>query len=36
MSLPVISIDDLIGMKKRSNREKDIEDVTALLELKGL
>lgn len=34
--VPVISIDDLIGMKKTSNRTKDVEDVAALLELKGL
>lgn len=36
LSIPVISIDDLIGMKRRANRQKDIEDVAALLELKGL
>ncbi len=34
--VPVVSIDDLIDMKKESNREKDIQDVAALLELKGL
>ena len=33
--IPVISIDDLISMKQRANRQKDIEDIAALLELKG-
>ena len=32
----VVSIDDLIAMKKNSEREKDVQDVVALLELKGL
>lgn len=36
LPIPVISIDDLIGMKRRANRQKDIEDIAALLELKGL
>jgi hypothetical protein len=36
ISVPVVSIDDLIGMKKASNREKDAQDVAILLELKGL
>jgi len=36
LSLPVISIDDLIGLKKEANREKDALDVAALLEYKGL
>ncbi len=36
IKVPVVSIDDLIDMKKQSNREKDIQDVSALLELKGL
>lgn len=36
MSLPVISIDDLIGMKQKANREKDALDVATLLEYKGL
>jgi hypothetical protein len=36
LPIPVISIDDLIGMKKRANRQKDLEDIAALLELKGL
>lgn len=35
-SIPVISINDLIGMKKKANRKKDLEDIAALLELKGL
>lgn len=36
MSLPVVSIDDLIGMKQESEREKDALDVAMLLEYKGL
>lgn len=36
LKIPVVSIDDLISMKRNSNREKDIQDVVALLELKGL
>ncbi len=36
LEVPVVSIDDLIAMKKDSDREKDIQDVVALLELKGL
>jgi len=36
ISIPVISIDDLIGLKEKANREKDIEDIAALLELKKL
>lgn len=34
--IPVVSIDDLIGMKRKTNRERDAEDIAALLELKGL
>jgi predicted nucleotidyltransferase component of viral defense system len=34
--IPVVSIDDLIGMKKAANRKKDADDIAALLELKGL
>jgi hypothetical protein len=34
--IPVVSIDDLIGMKRKTNRKKDADDVIALLELKGL
>lgn len=36
MSLPVISIDDLIGMKQDTDREKDALDVATLIEYKGL
>jgi len=36
LSVPVIAIDDLLEMKKQANRQKDIEDIAALLELKGL
>ncbi|PIR48116.1 hypothetical protein COU80_06115 [Candidatus Peregrinibacteria bacterium CG10_big_fil_rev_8_21_14_0_10_55_24] len=36
MSLPVVSIDDLIGMKQKTDREKDALDVATLLEYKGL
>ena len=36
LPIPVVSIDDLIAMKKNSDREKDVQDVVALLELKGL
>lgn len=36
LEVPVVSIDDLIEMKRNSKREKDVQDVVALLELKGL
>ncbi|TSC57751.1 MAG: hypothetical protein Greene041619_996 [Candidatus Peregrinibacteria bacterium Greene0416_19] len=36
LSLPVVSIDDLIGLKKKSDREKDALDVATLLAYKGL
>lgn len=36
LEIPVVSIDDLIAMKQHSDREKDVQDVVALLELKGL
>lgn len=36
IKLPVVSIDDLIDLKKASNREKDSLDVATLLEYKGL
>ena len=35
LSVPVISIDDLIGMKEKVNRRKDMEDIAALLKLKN-
>lgn len=34
--LPVISFDDLIMMKKKASREKDLLDIKALIELKLL
>jgi len=34
--VPVVSIDDLLALKREANRSKDIEDVQILLELKGL
>lgn len=34
--IPLVSIDDLISMKRKTKRPKDWEDVQALLELKGL
>lgn len=36
LSLPVVSIDDLIGLKQETDREKDALDVAMLLEYKGL
>lgn len=36
LQIPVVSIDDLIMMKQNSDREKDVQDVVALLELKDL
>ena len=36
MELPVIHIDDLIGMKKAANRAKDRLDLEALIQLKTL
>lgn len=36
LSLPVVSIDDLIAMKKETDREKDALDIAMLLEYKGL
>lgn len=36
LALPVVSIDDLIGLKRQSDREKDAMDVATLLEYKGL
>lgn len=36
LSIPVISLTDLIGMKRKANRQKDIEDIDALLHLKDV
>ena len=36
IQLPVISIDDLIKMKKRAGRDNDLLDLKALLEIKNL
>ncbi len=36
MQLPVVSIDDLIGLKREASREKDLLDIAFLLEYKGL
>ena len=36
LSLPVVSIDDLIGLKRQSDRGKDALDVATLLEYKGI
>lgn len=36
MDLPVVSIDDLIGLKREAKREKDALDIAFLLEYKGL
>ena len=35
LALPVVSIDDLIDLKKGTNREKDALDIAMLLEYKG-
>lgn len=35
LSVPVVSIDDLISMKRKTDRKRDAEDVQALLELKN-
>ena len=36
LELPLVGIDDLIGMKRRADREKDKLDIEALLKLKEL
>lgn len=33
--IPVISIDDLVKMKRKANRRKDLEDLEALINLKN-
>jgi len=34
--IPVISVDDLIELKRKANRQKDIDDIEALLQLKQI
>lgn len=36
VSIPVVSIDDLVKMKKKANRQQDLIDLEALIKLKGL
>ncbi|MFC1615805.1 nucleotidyl transferase AbiEii/AbiGii toxin family protein [Patescibacteria group bacterium] len=36
VSIPVVSIEDLIKMKKKAKRSQDLIDLEALIELKGL
>lgn len=36
VSIPLVSIQDLIKMKKKANRSQDREDLKALIKLKGL
>lgn len=36
LEIPVIALDDLIGMKRKANRERDLEDIEALMDIKGL
>lgn len=36
VSIPVISIEDLVKMKKKANRPQDLMDLEALIQLKGL
>lgn len=36
VSIPVVAIEDLIKMKKKSNRNQDVSDVSALSKLKSL
>jgi predicted nucleotidyltransferase len=35
LDLPVIGIDDLIDLKRKTNRQKDLEDLEALLKFKN-
>lgn len=36
LEVPVVSIDDLLAMKREANRDQDVRDIQMLLELKGL
>ena len=36
IKIPVISIGDLIKMKRKSNRSRDLEDIEELIKLKGV
>lgn len=36
IAIPVVDIDDLIGMKKKTGRKKDANDVVDLLKFKGI
>lgn len=36
LKVPVISVDDLVQMKREANRPEDLIDIDALLELQGL
>jgi len=36
VSIPVVSIDDLVKMKKKAGRPQDLTDLEALIEIKGL
>lgn len=36
VKIPILSIKDLLRMKRKAGRENDIRDIQALLHLKGL
>src|SRR3989338_4545321 len=36
LRVPVVSLNDLLNMKKEANRNKDLRDIQMLLELKGI
>jgi hypothetical protein len=36
ISIPVVSIDDLVKMKKKSGRAQDLTDLDALIKIKSL
>jgi len=36
LRVPVVSLNDLLNMKKEANRDKDLRDVEMLLQLKGI